>query len=369
MQARTRGVDIAWPVEPGVPGDTITIPILPVYVMLPTLTAVRLPDRTPIPLLSASITGELGNWAWSFSAPMSREGLALIDDGTGTPTEIEVGVNGHIWTFLIDGYDDMRKFGSNTCQLRGRSRSAALAEPYAATRTHTEPAERTAAQLAEAEMQGSGWTLVWDAVDWLLPGEAFSYADLAPIDAIAQLANSIGAAVITDPAAREIRVAPTHPESPWTWPDAEPYAVIPAAVLTEGSSSWVGGVNANGIYVYGENSASGALVKITGTDGASQLPMVVDKLAVTADAQRERGRAALAASGIKRNMQRTVPLFPPPAGSDDPALGVVPLGALLEIEDTDETWRGQAMAVRIDAQRAGRAMTVRQHITIERQYR
>ncbi|WP_143703968.1 hypothetical protein [Luteimonas rhizosphaerae] len=320
-------------------------------------------------MLSASITGELGNWAWSFTGPMSRQGLALIDDGTGTPTEIEITINGHVWTFLVDGFDDMRKFGSNTCQLRGRSRSAALAEPYAATRTYSEPAARTAAQLAAQEIDGSGWTLVWDAVDWLLPGGTFGYQDLAPIDAIAQLANSVGAAVLSDAEDRTLRVAPTHGESPWNWPEATPYAVIPAAVLTEGSSNWVGGVNANGIYVYGENSGTGALVKITGTDGAQQLPMVVDRLAVTADAQRERGREALASAGIKRTMQRTVPLFPPPAGEGDPALGAVPLGALVEIDDTDDTWRGQVMAVRIDAQRSGRAMTVRQHLTIERQYR
>src|SRR5690606_17579963 len=143
------------------------------------------------------------------------------------------------------------------------------------------------------------------------------------------------------------------------------------AILTEGSSSWVGGVNANGVYVYAQNSASGALVKIAGTDGAAQLPMVVDPLAVQADAQRERGRAELAANGIKRRMQRTVPLFPPPPEGDDEAiaLGVLPLGALVEFEEPDETWRGQVMGVRIDAQRAGRALSVRQHLTVERQYR
>lgn len=369
MHARTGGVDIVWPVEPGEPGDTITVPILPVYVMLPTLTAVRLPDRAPLPLLSASVSGEQGSWAWTLSAPMSRDGLALIDDGTGTPTEIELAINGHVWTFLIDGYDDMRRFGSNTCQIRGRSRSAALAEPYARTRTYTETEPRNASQLAAAEVEGSGWTLIWDAVDWLVPGGTFSYQDLAPIDAIAQLANSIGAGMSSDPEQRTLRVAPGYPESPWSWPAAEPYAVLPAAVLTEGSSSWVGGVNANGVYVYGEGSGTGALVRIAGSDGAQQLPMIVDKLAVTHDAQRERGRVELAGAGIKRTMQRSLPLFPPAAGSNDPALGAVPIGSLVEVEDVDESWRGQVMAVRIDAQRSGGALTVRQHLTIERQYR
>lgn len=371
IAARTARTVIDWVVDPDPDDESITVPIFPVYVMLPTLQVVRLPDRTPLPVLSVSLQGELGSWAWTFTAPMARAGLALVDDGTGTPTEIEVTVNGHVWTFIVDGYDDNRRFNSNTCTLRGRSRSALLAEPHAARRTYTEGDARDASQLADQELAGSGWTLLWDAPDWLVPGGTFSYQDLAPLDAIAAVANSIGAAVMSDPAGKALRVAPAYPESPWAWGEATPYAVIPAAILTEGSSSWVGGVNANGVYVYAQNSASGALVKIAGTDGAAQLPMVVDPLAVHADAQRERGRAELAANGIKRRMQRTVPLFPPPPEGDDEAiaLGVLPLGALVEFEEADETWRGQVMGVRIDAQRSGRAMSVRQHLTIERQYR
>lgn len=371
IAARSSRTVIDWVVDPDPDDDSITVPKFPVYVMLPTLQVVRLPDRTPLPVLSVSLQGELGSWAWTFTAPMARAGLALVDDGTGTPTEIEVTVNGHVWTFIVDGYDDNRRFNSNTCTLRGRSRSALLAEPHAARRTYTEGDARDASQLADQELAGSGWTLLWDAPDWLVPGGTFSYQDLAPLDAIAAVANSIGAAVMSDPAGKALRVAPAYPESPWAWGEAIPYAVIPAAILTEGSSSWVGGVNANGVYVYAQNSASGALVKIAGTDGAAQLPMVVDPLAVHADAQRERGRVELAANGIKRRMQRTVPLFPPPPEGDDEAiaLGVLPLGALVEFEEADETWRGQVMGVRIDAQRSGRAMSVRQHLTIERQYR
>ena len=48
---------------------------------------------------------------------------------------------------------------------------------------------------------------------------------------------------------------------------------------------------------------------------------------------------------------------------------VVRTGVLLEVQDTDETWVGMVVGVRIDAQRQGRALSVRQHLTIERQYR
>lgn len=369
ISARSRSTVIVWPPTPPVDDDTILVPDLPVYVMLPTMTAVRLPDRTPIPLLSISLQEELGSFAWTFSAPMARAGLEIINpDDDGAPPQIEVTINGHPWTFIVDGYDDNRRFASNTLTLRGRSLAAGLSAPLAPKRTFTQTADRTAAQLAGDELP-TGWTLVWDAVDWLVPGGTFSYQDLAPIEAIAQVASAIGAAVRSHPAQPTLEVVPTYAQSPWEWGDAAPYAILPAGVLGDGSSSWQGGVNPNGVYVYAQHTPSGALVKIAGSDGALQLPMVVDPLLVHADAQRERGRHELASAGRTRLVQRTVPLFasPPPVGMPD--LGVVRPGALVEFEDVDGTWRGMVTAVRIDAQRSGRALSVRQHLTIERQYR
>jgi hypothetical protein len=367
--ARHGGVRIDWPVEPNPPPGTKTVPILPVYVMLPTLTAVRLPERTPLPLLSVSLQCDVGSWAWTFTAPMSASARDLIDLASGAPPEIEIAIKGYVWTFLVDGVDDNRRFGSRTLTLRGRSLSAELAEPYALPRTFTQNAARTIAQLAGDELEDRGWTLVWDAPDYLVPGGTFGYQDLAPMDAIAQLATAIGASVFSAPAAKTLTVSPNYPTSPWAWPAGAPWAILPASILTDGDSSWQGGTNADGVYVYAENAASGALVKIAGTDGSAQLPMVVDRLMVHADAQRERGRNELAAAGRKARVGRTIPLFPSPAPAGQPDLGVVPLGALVQVEDTDEVWRGQVMGVRIDAQRNGTALSVRQHLTLERQYR
>lgn len=368
IAARSSSTVIVWPPTPPTDDDTIIVPDLPVYVMLPTMTAVRLPDRTPIPLLSISLQEEAGGFAWSFSAPMARAGLALVNPDTGDAPQIEVTINGYVWTFIVDAYDDNRRFASNTLTLRGRSLAAGLAAPHATTRTFTQAADRNASQLADEELP-VGWTLVWDAVDWLVPGGTFSYQDLAPIEAIAQVASAIGAAVRSHPSEPTLEVVPTYPVSPWAWDEAAPYAVLPAGVLGDGSSSWQGGVNPNGIFVYAQNAPTGARVVLAGTDGAIQLPMVVDPLLVHADAQRERGRHELASAGKARTVQRTVPLFPSPVPEGMPELGVVRPGVLLELQDPDETWLGMVTAVRIDAQRSGRALSVRQHLTIERQYR
>lgn len=368
MRARTGETIVIWPPTPPIDPGTILVPDLPVYVMLPTMTAVRLPDRTPLPLLSISVTAEAGAFDWSFSAPLPMAALALVNPDDGTQHEIEVVINGFPWTFIVEAYDDNRRFGSRTYTLRGRSRSAQLATPFAAGRTYTEEQERTAAQLAAQELP-PGWSLVWDTVDWLVPGGTWSYQDLTPLEAVTQLAASVGAVVRSDPQAREIRVEPQYRHSPWHWSAAAPYAVLPAAAIGDGSSSWRGGTNAEAVYVYAQNAPTGALVRLAGTSGAVQLPMIVDPLVVHADAQRERGRQEIAASGRAREVLRTIPLFPTPAPPGMPDLGLVPVGALLEFEEIDGTWRGQVSGVRIDAQRNGDAFTVRQHLTLERQYR
>lgn len=368
MRARTADTIVAWPPTPPIDPGTILVPDLPVYVMLPTMTAVRLPDRTPLPLLSISMTAEAGTFDWSFSAPIPPTAIDLVNPDDGSQPEIEVTVNGFLWTFVVESYDDNRRFGSRSYTLRGRSPAAQLSTPFAAARTYTEMQQRTASQLAEQEMP-PGWTLVWDTVDWLVPGGTWSYQDLTPIEAVSQLAASVGAVVRSDPHARTVRVEPQYRHSPWEWGAAAPYAILPAAAIGDGSSSWRGGTNAEAVYVYAQNAPVGALVRRAGTAGAVQLAMIVDPLVVHADAQRERGRQALAADGRAREVQRTIPLFPSPAPAGMPDLGLVPVGSLLEFEEVDGVWRGQVNAVRIDAQRTGEAFSVRQHLTLERQYR
>ncbi len=357
-----------WPVEPnpGEPGsDPITVPILPVYFMIPSLSAVRLPERTPVPLLSASLSTDAASWGWAFTAAMPLASLDLVNPATREdPVELEVTINGYVWTVLVDSFDLQRRFALKTVSLRGRSRSAVLAAPIAPRRSRTQVADRTAAQLAAEELTGTGWTMVWDAVDWLVPGGTFSYADLAPMEALVQIAESIGARIETDRALLQLAAKPTYPISPWAWEEATPYAILPASIVASADGQWQGGPNANGVYVYSENAGFGALVKIEGTGGETQLPQIVNRLAVSADPVRELGRQRLAASGKIKNEQITTVLMPSPA---DP--GLIPIGALLEINDSISTWRGQCMGVRIIAQRSGSAFSVRQSLQIERHFR
>lgn len=366
IAARQSDTLINWPVEVDPDGIPITVPILPVYFMIPSLSVVRLPDRTPINVLSVSVSEERGSWAWSFDAPIAFADLVLVDpSGSTEPTEIEISINGYVWTMKVESKSDNRKFGSRTATINGRSLSAELAQPYAPQRTYTQTSAKNASQLADDELAGTGWTLVWAAVDWLLPAGTFSYQDLSPMDVISRLAESIGASVQTDPENKTISVKSNYEDSPWAWGAATPYAILPANIVTGANGSWQGGTNADGIYVYAQNTSFGAKVQIAGSGGTKLLSMVVDPLLISADPVRERGRVEIAKAGRIKIETITIPLFPSPATP-----GLIPVGALVDIQESVSiTWRALVTGVRIDAQRSGKVATVRQTLTLERQYR
>lgn len=367
---RQNGFSNPYPVPPGPTdpgGQPITVPIRDAYIMIPTLSAVVLPARTPLQLLSCRIATDVDRYCWEFSAQVPFAELAAVTPvGRADLVEIEVSINGVVWVLVVEGVDDQRRFGLRTGTLRGRSRSALLDAPFAPLRTGVAEDARTAAQLGDEQLAGTGWTLVWDSVDWLLPGGTWSYQDVSAIQALGQLASAIGACIETSRTTLGLTVSPRYSVSPWAWGSASPYAILPANILLAQSSTWAGGPNSNGVYVT-TGTGSGALVRIDGTGGELQAGQVVERLLVTADAQRERGRIELARASQVSNHSIVVPLFPPPA---EP--GLIPRGALLQITDPAEpggSWRGQVIGVSIDAQRSGGADSVRQTLTLERHHR
>lgn len=352
------------PTDPNQPGwDPLQPPILPVYAMIPSVSAVVLPARTPLEVLSISVGTDAARYLWQGSINIPFAELPLVSPATG-PVDIEISINGYVWVLRANSFSDRRRWGSNTATIEVTSRSIGLAQPASARRSRLQVADRDASQLGDEELAATGWTLLWDTVDWLVPGGTWSYADLAPIEALVRLAEAVGARVETERATLGLRVAPRYPVSPWAWGAEEPWAILPAAVLASRDGGWQDGPNANGIYVYGEGGF-GAQVLITGTAGEVPLPMRVERLITEADAARELGRQALASAGKIKRETLTLPLFPSPA---DP--GLLPIGALVDVQETSElTWRGQVQGVQITAQRSGRAVSVRQQITVERQFR
>lgn len=369
---RQRGVGTPWPTDPnpGDPGGTLQPIIREAYIMTPTVSAVVLPGRAPLNVISVRLAADVDSYGWQGSAQIPFADLASVRPDPD-PIEVEISINGYTWVMIVDDYSDNRRFGARTATLSLRSRSALLDAPFAPPRTGLPDEARTANQLGDEQLFGTGWSLVWDAVDWLVPGERWSYQDATAMQALGELAAAIGAGIETARTTLELQVRPRYPASPWDWGTATPYAAIPAHIIASLSGGAARGPGANGVYVF-DGAGNGALVRIDGTAGEVQATQIVERLLSTSDALQERGRIEIARGGRVSTHSLQIPLFPSPA-----APGLLPLRALLQVtEPADpadpgapvEVWRGQVMAVAIDADRAGGPNSVRQTLTLERHF-
>lgn len=354
------------------PGTTIVIPPSEIYFMIPALSILRTSDASDLNAIDASVALDLNSFAWTLSATIPRQTLSLVDPNTNSePVGVTVTINGYQWSFIIEGYTDNRKFGGTGCKIRGRSPTALLGAPYAPLATFTNGTAEDASSLA-GDLMPSGFSLTWSTQDWLVPAGLFTYADLAPIDALAQLVNAIGGSILPDQSAQSLTINPMYQTSPWNWSGATPYADVPASFIAELAGEWQGNFKTayNGIYVSGQNSGIVGLVKLTGTAGDVLLPTVTDQLLCVQAANVERGRIELAKADKKKNETIRVPLLPP-GGSGNP--GVFQPGELLQITEptawASSSWLGQIMSCQIDAVHSaapGSSLSVRQTLVIER---
>ena len=354
------------------PGSTIVIPPSEIYFMIPALSIVRDSDGADLGAIDASVKMDITTYANVLSATIPRQTLNLVDPMTHSePVLVTCTINGYAMKFIIESYTDNRKFGGTGCKITGRSQTALLGAPYSPLSTFTSTANADASQLATNLMPG-GFSLTWSTVDWLVPAGLFSYADLAPIDALALLVNAIGGTIAPDLTAQILTVNPLYPTSPWDWGSATPYADVPASFVAELAGQWQGSFKTtyNGIYVSGQNSGVEGLIKRTGSAGDIQLPPVTDPLIVHIDAARELGRTKLAQADALKLETLRYPLLPP-GGSGNP--GIFMPGVLIQQTELTEwaatPWRGQVMTNQIDAVHSaapGSALSVRQTLTVER---
>ena len=361
------GYDVPYTNPPDDPSVPLLFPDLPVYIMIPTITALVIDGGADLEPLSVTIDEDVDSFCAGFEMQIPKRAAPLVNpEDSSTPVPIRITVNGYSWGLAVDGLTDNKAWKSKTFTARGKSQSVLFGEDWADPRTLLQADDFNIAQLAEHELDGTGWTLIWDTIDYLVPGGTWTYNDLTPIAALQKLAATVGAVLLTDEDALTMRVEPRYSAKPWEWDSATPYAIIPVAPVDSLDGQWIGGSNPNGVYVYAQNASSGALVRITGTDGAKlpKTPIVTDPLLGDSGAQGERGWQELAKAGKIKVEQLELPLLPAPA-----LPGLIPLRALLEVTDDSGTWRGQVMARRITASRSGGANTVRQILTIERQFR
>lgn len=353
------------------PGSTIVIPPAEVYFMIPSLTIVRDSDGADLGAINATVRLDSQSYAWTLDAAIPLRKLPLVSPATrDAPESVLCTINGYPIRFLIESFADDRKFGATGARLRGRGQAALLSGKYAPRANFTSTENKDASQLA-TDLLPDGWTLNWNSPDWPVNAGMFTYADAAPIDAIAQIVNAIGSIILPDRTDKVLTVQPYYPTSPWEWDTATPYADVPASFLGALSGTWDGPFeDYNGIVVSGQNGGVVGTVKRTGTDSEPQLPPVNDVLICHVDAARERGRIEIA-KGNKRKSETIRALLLPPGGEGNP--GIFLPGHLLKVTERSEWassfWLGQVTGVQIDAQKGNsenNPLLVRQTITLDR---
>lgn len=356
------------------PQPPVAIPILRVYVVANSASIVRVSDGADIAASSVSLSADIGNSMWEMSATVvGKDAAALVEGSDGAPVEVDVTVNSYTWRVLIDNWSLREAAASTVGTISGRSRSAYLTEPYVipASGGFT-GADRLMSQLADDALNLTGWTVQWNAADWLVTNGAWKYDNLTPMGQLLRLAEGAAGFVRTDRTANQIIVDPRYPEAPWSWGLATVAVDLPKDVLFQRSSQKQAGTSVNGVYVHGGNNGGVlAHVRRNGTAGTVLGPTVVDDLITDVNtAARARGIAALAATARQSVETFDMPLAASMGGLRTP-------GEIVAIGTGDapfvEDYRALIKSVGIQAQ-AGRAsnggatLEVRQSLSLERHY-
>jgi hypothetical protein len=319
------------------------LPIRRSYRMPHTLSLVRLPDRTPIPVSAMTLTSAWDEWTWTLNAsPVGAQALDLLRPVVSQPVEVEASVDGYVWGFRLDQVSGSTAFHQASGQTQGRGRVALLGPEVALAVNGYETEAMTARQLAEQELTGTDWQLDWGIVDWLVPARRFSYTAKTPIEVIQTLAEVAGGRILADPADAILRALPRYPLPPWQWAGATPDVVLPRDLLLTLAWKPRHGLPWDALYL-GDGVDVLAKVVRTGLPGTS-LPETptVEPLLCHLDVCRARGIAALAA--VYAGVDFTLALPVSALAGPSPLRAV---GELVRFADGGKVWVGLITSVSI----------------------
>lgn len=188
------------------------------YIVLNSAAVVRLPERTPIAVDAIEIGSSADDAYFSLRLGINDPAHLNLLIGLDDPKQVEININGHVWTGIVEDWSKDKAFPGATVGCSGRSLTALLDAPYAPSRGYSNVGAKQAQQLVEDELDLTDYTADYDTVTWLVPDGVFTYADSSPIAAIAQVAAASGAVVQSHPWDKVVRVVPRYPVSPWEWP-------------------------------------------------------------------------------------------------------------------------------------------------------
>lgn len=336
------------------------------YVIMNEVYLKRVSDDEPIQITSVSVGIDKDSFCWSFSATVAYTDFDLIEPTLDGPVEVELGINGFRWRWIVESYSERKQFAKTDITVTGRSLTALLTEPYAAKRTYNHTGASFAAALAAAELNRdgipSGFDLDWqliDALGWPVPANTLNYDNLTPIQAIQKIAEAGGGFVSAHPEEPTVIVYPEYATPVWQWGTVTPNKSIPFDLVLNTSMQWQEKPAYNGVYVAGVVSGVTAFVRIAGTAGDYQAPMYVDRMSCDVQAARQKAISILSEGGKQAMITLDMPMHN--------SIGLITPPMMIEVTGDGDDWLGRVHSVSISVS-LNNGLTVRQSIQVERHY-
>lgn len=403
------------------PPDIVSTPNTPIYLeeyyKMNTVLVKRLPDNMPIEILSFQATIDRDSWLWQFNIVLgSREYLDLIKPDIGNAdlfTDIEINVNGWKFACRVENWTEKRTFGKDTWSVTGRSPSMELGAPQNPALSYTYDAsgsaESAGAQIIDDILAGTmlgldntGWSIDWndyaltvgeytgfapyDASDWGIPANTFSWENKTQIEAIQELTNSIGVFLLTKPnchETKELIARARYHVPPWNWNFGD--ALFPNIdhTISEGICREIGRSYKSlpvytAVYTMGQNqtspqdtnTSSGICIVQSyrtgfGPNMRTYAPNVSNPWLTAYKAAAENGRMVISETG--EWVQHSIRLFSlANYDSSEPELvGLVLPGDFVQVNEKGVNFFGQAISTTINATVVnGAAINVAQTIEV-----
>lgn len=351
-------------IPPEDPLATPTNEIRQVYFIMHTLSVQALPGLQEVEVSSISMSFDIDSHSWLFSATVLSN-VDLVRPSSAGVKEIRVTLDGYVWEFAVDSYTQTKVFSDQTWKITGKSKTAYLAAPYVLPKNYTYVSDILASQIITQELNATGFSVTYSTVDWLVGGNAFTYQQNTPIQAISTVAAAIGGVILPHRSQSSIVVKPRYTHSPWEWAATSPVATLTSDIIESMSGTWSPKGDINGVHVTGATSGVNCFVKITGTDGLKKAPQFVSNLLSHQDAGREKGRNILSDTGNQEVVPIVLPVLPV---GQTPA--IYNAGDLLEISEAgSQPWKGMVIGVNVTASvSASGLIEASQTVSLERHY-
>ncbi|WP_234403985.1 hypothetical protein [Neisseria animaloris] len=338
-------------------------PVLKAYMIVNTVSASF--DDTPLTLLSALFTADMGGYCWQGTVTVPPDDFARLgmdERAKGREAVITVNINGGLFVILAEEYRDNRAFGQKSYTVSGRSVTARLGESYAVQAGGVFDAPIYARQIADTQLKNTGVRLTdWRAADWLIPAGIYASTDKTPMAVLQELAQAAGAFVESHPGNAEINIKPRWKKPAWEVSAASPDVSVPASVILSISGSRSVKPLAGGVFVYAEHAkGKGADVYRKAGNREPRAAAVTGPLYTDMSVLQAAGVAALSDTGTHKTETVTLPV------SDKYALPLAQLGQIWQIQEPTGSWQGVVTGVTLAVDIENEAPRVLQTVVINR---